>query len=124
MADFIQAQTLGDRVRQARIAKGLSLRDLAGRLDLAPSYLSDIENDRRIPSEEVLKGLSKELELEFDDLMALAGRFGDRADRYLKRNPTAGRLFRRLSDANLGEQELQQLLRQAEQLRKKRDAKS
>ncbi|SRR6266542_5959761 len=124
MADSVEAQTLGDYVRQARIAKGHSLRDLAARLDLAPSYLSDIENDRRVPSEEVLKGLSRELALDFDQLMAFAGRFGDRADRYLKRNPTAGRLFRRISEANLDEQELKKLLHQAEQIRKKRDARS
>jgi transcriptional regulator with XRE-family HTH domain len=124
MADSGEAHTLGDYVRQARLAKALSLRDLAAKLDLAPSYLSDIENDRRVPSEEVLRRLSTELELDFDQLMAFAGRFGDRADRYLKRNPTAGRLFRRLSEANLGEQELKKLLHQADLLRKKREASS
>lgn len=124
MADPFEARTLGDYVREARIHKQRSLRDIGASLELAPSYLSDIENDRRVPSEEVLKGLSRELELDFDELMALAGRFGHRAERYLKRNPTAGRLFRRLSEANLGEQELKKLLHQAEQLRKKREAQS
>ncbi len=95
---------------------------MAAKLELAPSYLSDIENDRRIPSEEVLRGLSKELKLEFDELMALAGRFGNRAERYLKRNPTAGRLFRRISEANLGEEDLKRLLREAEEMRQRKEA--
>ena len=122
MADSFEAQTLGDHVRDARISQGRSLRDVASKLELAPSYLSDIENDRRIPSEEVLRGLSKELKLEFDELMALAGRFGNRAERYLKRNPTAGRLFRRISEANLGEEDLKRLLREADEMRKRKEA--
>lgn len=115
MADRITS--LGDQVRAARISAGLSLRELAKRLDGAtPSYLSDIENDRRVPSEKVLSSLSQILQLDFDELMAAAGRFGEDTDRYLRREPTAGVLMRRLSQHNLGRDELESLLNQADRL--------
>lgn len=114
MAD--RNETLGDRMRAARVAAGWSLRDLAKRVDKTPSYLSDIENDRRVPSEDTLRDLSQILNLDFDELMAAAGRFGEDADRYLRRQPAAGVLLRRLSQQNLDRDAIEQLLRQAERL--------
>lgn len=117
-------QTLGDLIREARVATKRSLRDVAKTLEIAPSYLSDIENDRRVPAEEILRKMAALFSLDYDDLMARIGRFGERAERYLKRHPAAGVLFRQISDANLPDDALKQLLRQAEQLNKKRDQKS
>jgi transcriptional regulator with XRE-family HTH domain len=113
--------TLGQQIRDARVEAGLSLRELARRLDRAPSYLNDIEYDRRVPSEVVLRQVASELNLNVDRLLAAAGRVGEGAEEYLKTNPTAGVLFRKVSDAGLGETELQQLLRQAERMINKRD---
>lgn len=110
------SESLGDVLREARGRADLSLRDLAKKLGITPSYISDIENDRRVPSEEVLGQLAGALGLELDELMAKAGRVGDQAERYLKRNPTAGVLFRRISDKGLKEDELQKLLRSVEKL--------
>lgn len=109
-------ETLGDYVRAGRVAAGWSLRNLATRVDKTPSYLSDIENDRRVPSEETLRDLSRLLQLDFDLLMAAAGRFGEDADRYLRRQPTAGLLLRQLSVQNADREDLEYLLKQAEQL--------
>jgi len=117
----MQDGTLGDTIREARIARKRSLRDLAKALKITPSYLSDIENDRRIPSEDVLRSIADLLELEFDDLMALAGRFGEDAERYMRRHPTAGALFRRISEEKLSEEALQRLLKQAERLGKDKE---
>jgi transcriptional regulator with XRE-family HTH domain len=116
-------ETLGDRVRRGRVEAGLGLRELARRLEKTPSYLSDIENDRRVPSEQVLGAISKELDVDFDELMGLAGRFGEEAERYLRRSPAAAMLFRRISASRLGERELGELLQKAEQLSRKRGAK-
>jgi len=110
--------SFGDRVREARLGKHLGLRELAKMLDIAPSYLSDIENDRRVPSEEVTRGIAKILDLNFDEMMAAAGRFGAEAERYLKKNPMAGALFRRISEGRFEEGQLQKLLDQAERLGK------
>ena len=47
--------TLGEQVRRAR--GPLGLRELARRIGITPSYLSDIEHDRRRPSEATWKAL-------------------------------------------------------------------
>ena len=41
------------------------------------------------------------LELDFDELMAKAGRFGEDADRYMRKHPTVGVLFRQLSESSM-----------------------
>lgn len=116
-------ETLGDVVRDARLRRGLGLRQLASIIQKTPSYLSDIENDRRVPAEDVLSDLARELSLDFDELMSLAGRFGEQAERYLKRQPEAARLFRRISAANLPADDLRKLIDAAEDLaRNKGDA--
>jgi len=115
-------QTLGEIIREARLAKEKSLREVSKLLEITPSYMSDIENDRRVPSEEVLRNITNLLGLDFDHLMALAGRFGDNADRYMKKQPVAGVLFRRISENNLQEDELRELLRRAEELGRKNES--
>jgi len=119
MANTRNAKTLGETIREARTPKG-SLREFAKKLDITPSYLSDIENDRRVPAEDVLRRIADLLGLDFDELMAKAGRFGEDADRYMRRHPTAGVLFRQLSDSNLADDDLAKLLKKAEELAKKR----
>jgi transcriptional regulator with XRE-family HTH domain len=114
----VDNRTLGDCVRDARTAKDVGLREVAKRLGVAPSYLSDIENDRRTPSEDVLRALSRELALDFDELMARAGRVGEQAERYLRRVPTAGVLFRRISERNLSPEEVGRLLQEVDRLDK------
>jgi transcriptional regulator with XRE-family HTH domain len=115
MADT-DGRSLGEVLRSKRVETDVSLRDLAKRLGLAPSYLSDIENDRRVPSEDVLQRIAAELNLKFDDLMARAGRFGDDAERYMKQHPTAGALFRRISDKRLPDEDLKRLLTTVERM--------
>jgi transcriptional regulator with XRE-family HTH domain len=113
--------TLGQQIRDARVAAGLSLRALARQLEVAPSYMNDIENDRRVPSESVLIRIAAELGLDADLLLAAAGRVGEGAREYIKANPTAGVLFRRVSGAGLDEQGLKKLLEQAEKMITRRD---
>jgi transcriptional regulator with XRE-family HTH domain len=113
--------TLGEVIRKARVATGRSLREFARALDITPSYQSDIENDRRVPSEEVLKKIAELLSLNYEELMALAGRFGEDAERYLRRHPTAGALFRKLSETNAPEDVLRKMLQEAEELERKKE---
>jgi transcriptional regulator with XRE-family HTH domain len=108
--------TLGDIIREKRVELDLSLRELSKKLDLTPSYLSDIENDRRVPAEEALGQIASVLKLDFDLLMARAGRFGDDALRYMKRNPAAGVLFRRLAEQQAPGDVLDKLIQQSETL--------
>jgi len=108
-------RSLGEILREARAAKGLSLRAIAGQMDITPSYLSDIENDRRVPAEEVLGRLAGLLSLDADDLMAQAGRFGEKAEKFARQQPLAVKLFRRISSANLPATDLQEMINEVEQ---------
>ena len=113
--------SLGDLINSSRVNKLLGLRALARTLDIAPSYLSDIENDRRVPSEEVLRRISEVLDLDFDMLMREAGRLGKAAEQYIQDNELAGRLFRRIADSQLGREELENLLTSLDRLEKQED---
>jgi hypothetical protein len=53
--------------------------------------------------------------------MALGGRFGEDAERYLRRHPTAGALFRKLSETNAPEDVLRKMLREAEEFERKKE---
>lgn len=123
MADRAQ-ETLGELIRRARTEREMRLRELARRLKRTPSYLSDIENDRRVPAEDVLRGIASELDLDFEHLMALAGRFGSDAGRYLRRTPAATTLFRRIQEQNLSDEEIRLLIAGVDELRPPAEPKS
>ena len=66
---------LGKHIRKLREDCGLSLRELARRAQISPTYLSRVENGiERNPREIVLRGLSKHLGCSSDLLLHLAGR--------------------------------------------------
>ena len=73
MNDEIQ---FGQYVRNAREASKVSLRKFAEKIEVTPTYLSKIERLEitNPPSEQVIRLMAKELKLDFDDLMILAGR--------------------------------------------------
>jgi transcriptional regulator with XRE-family HTH domain len=104
-------RTIGDVIHDARAKLKLSLRDVTKELDITPSYLSDIENNRRVPSEEVLRKLADFLKLDYDDLMARAGRFGEDAVRYMMKTPAAGVLFRRLAEEKASGETVEDILK-------------
>jgi transcriptional regulator with XRE-family HTH domain len=118
VAHSLTRPSLGQWLRAARIAKGRSLRELARNLQLTPSYLSDIENDRRVPAEQVLRNMAAELDVSFDELMALGGKLGDQAERYIKDVPQAATLFRRISEMQLTPEELDHLRRVVDRLKR------
>jgi transcriptional regulator with XRE-family HTH domain len=106
-------RTLGEVIHDARTNLKRSLRDVTKELDITPSYLSDIENNRRVPSEEVLSKLGTLLNLNYDDMMARAGRFGEDAVRYMMKTPAAGLLFRRLAEERATGETIEKLLKLA-----------
>ena len=108
--------SLGDIINRARVDKRLGLRALARELDIAPSYLSDIENDRRVPSEAVLRKMSQVLDLDFDVLMQQAGRLGEHAEQYLRQHQLAGQLFRRIANSQLDQEGLEKLLTNVDEI--------
>ncbi len=112
-------ETLGTYIRRARVRLGINLRELASRLAITPSYLSDIENDRRVPAHAVLEAISQHLGLDLNELLARAGRLDPETQEYLRRSPAAIRLFRRIAAHGLDEADLARLERNVDKLRKR-----
>ena len=61
--------TMGDRLRQARRARGLSLRGLAEVVGVSPSLISQVETGRAKPSVNTLYALATELGISLDVLL-------------------------------------------------------
>ncbi len=60
--------TLGQRIRAAREARGLTQADLATRAKVAQAYLSYLEQDQREPSLSIAARIARELESPLDEL--------------------------------------------------------
>ncbi len=61
---------IGSRIREARLASGMSLRELARQLGVSPSFVSQLENDKSQPSVATLYMMSQLLGLSLDGLFA------------------------------------------------------
>ena len=61
-------KTFGERIRELREEKDLSVRELAKRLKVSAPFLSDVELGRRHPSEEVLARMAKNLDTMVEEL--------------------------------------------------------
>jgi transcriptional regulator with XRE-family HTH domain len=65
---------IGDRLRVARAARGLSLRGLADRLGVSPSLISQVERGLAKPSVNTLYAMARELEVSLDELLFVDAR--------------------------------------------------
>lgn len=62
---------LGERLRAARNAKGVSLRSVAAAIGVSPSLLSQIENGKTNPSVDTLYALVQQLGLSVDAMLGI-----------------------------------------------------
>jgi transcriptional regulator with XRE-family HTH domain len=69
--------TLGGTVRSLRLQKRLTLRELAQRIGVSPTYLLQIEKNERRPTSERIHSLAAALDFAPDTLHILAGRIPD-----------------------------------------------
>ena len=61
ICDMKAATHLGPEIRRLRLLAGSTLRGLAARVEVSPAHLSDIEHDRRRPSEKLLRRIAHQL---------------------------------------------------------------
>jgi transcriptional regulator with XRE-family HTH domain len=111
---------LGKLITEARLARSLSLRELARRIGKSPAYLVSLEQAGESPgaSEDTLTALAVELELDRDVLLALAQKT---PKDLVPRSPTQIALYRLIRDLPFGKQEeLRRQLERAARLRKDR----
>lgn len=59
----MEEEKLGSIIKQKRINGGLKQVELAEKIGISRTYLSDIENNRYIPSTKLLFKINKELQL-------------------------------------------------------------
>jgi HTH-type transcriptional regulator, competence development regulator len=94
-------QSFGELIRQARKDKGLSQRELAKLIGLNFTYLSKLENDRADypPKEDVIRSLGKNLDLNEEELIFLAGRIPQHDEDFIKQHyKVMPALFRRMQE--------------------------
>src|SRR5437879_6107045 len=69
-ASLLEAPSeLGTRIRAVRLRKGIGLRELARRLDLSPSLISQIETGKIRPSVRTLYALASEFGVTVDEVL-------------------------------------------------------
>ncbi len=66
-------ETLGALLRAERLAKGLSLRELAARTRVSNAYLSELERGRHEPSLGVLRAIASALDAPLGPMLVRAG---------------------------------------------------
>ncbi len=77
MAEDERAEHLGEIIRRQRELSALSMRQFADLVGISNPYLSQIERGLREPSERVLEGIAKSLQVSVATLRAQAGLAAD-----------------------------------------------
>lgn len=72
--------TTGEKIRLARINKGLTQAELAERMNVSFPNISKWERDVRKPKVETIVRLAKALDVRFEDIAVLEDTADDRAD--------------------------------------------
>lgn len=107
---------VGAQIRQARLARDLTLTDLARQVFVTKSYIGDFERGDRTPPEDLMRRICAVLDLDPELLLAAAGRLSVATRAYLRTHPTAGVLLHHMVAARLDEDTLQPLLALVEDL--------
>lgn len=68
------SNSFGSRIRELRYHKGIGIKKLAPDLGVDYSYLSRLENEKALPSAEIVERLSKYFNHDKDELMLLANK--------------------------------------------------
>jgi transcriptional regulator with XRE-family HTH domain len=87
---------LAEIVKNARIARSWSLRDLGERLGVTPAYVADIEANRRQPSSDLKERISSVLGIPQNDLDAADNRLTPELKEWIESTPQLGQALRSL----------------------------
>jgi transcriptional regulator with XRE-family HTH domain len=109
MTDERSKKTLGSELARLRTKAGYTVRGFAKILDISPSYLSDIERDRRRPKQELLRRMVKALEhagADFEDLDSLNPRVELDLLRWADETPEVRQMLRTVKDSSRDPREI------------------
>jgi PTS system nitrogen regulatory IIA component len=91
----------GKMLKEKRMNAGLSLRELAGRVDISPGYLSDLENEKVAPpTEKRILEMARALGIEKDELLKAAEKVDPEVAKYVAQEPRAADFLRMAKDKN------------------------
>ena len=97
--------TFGEKVRELRKGKNLTLRQLAAKVKVNFTYLSKIENQKlsfgEYPSEDLIRKLGKVLGGDEDELLLLAQKIPEEIKKRVIERPDAFRKFAKLDDEEM-----------------------
>ncbi|MFC1724240.1 NTP transferase domain-containing protein [candidate division KSB1 bacterium] len=110
-----KTKTFGDYVRTLRLSRNIGQRELARIIRISPSYLNDIENNKRYPPrKEVIDKIGIALEANLEHLYDLAGEVKNDVPydivEMLKDNTETKRLLRTLKKTGTVDIELKEIL--------------
>ncbi|MBC8466072.1 helix-turn-helix transcriptional regulator [bacterium] len=118
-----EQERFGDVIHEARLCMrpALSLRKLAGRLGIAPAYLSKIENNLdRPPSAKVVEKMAENLNLDKIALLKKANRVPSDWDDTFKEDNRAPDFLRVAKESGLSPLELEKLIKDNQAKKSKR----
>lgn len=109
-------------INEKRRAKGFTLRGFADMVGIAPSYMSDIEKEKRnAPTEDILDAISKVLELSNDEYITMLDLAANSKNEiakditsYVKENSNVRVALRRAKELNYGEEEWIRIIEELE----------
>lgn len=105
-------KTLGQKIRELRQERDLSLRELATRIGVSSAFMSDVELGRRNPSDKHMEAVAHVLETPLEDLQKCDTRPPLREfQRATLADPGYSFAFRQIIDRNISSEELLQFIR-------------
>lgn len=112
-------KTLGQRIRELRQEKDLSLRELAAKIGVSSAFMSDVELGRRNPSDQHMAAIARVLETSLEELQQFDTRPPLREfQRATLSDPGYGIAFRQMMERNISSEELLQFIRERDQRRR------
>lgn len=109
-------QSLGGTIRKLRLKAEITLRELARRVEVSPAHLSDIEHGRRMPSDDLLRRIVRELNdvgAAYVELRILKPQLEDDLERWVTESSEVRQLLREAKDSGRSAREMLDRLRRA-----------
>lgn len=120
MRQRMEPAQFGQRIRQLRVDRELTLREFARMLDLSPTYISQVEQCKfSPPTEPRVRQMAVLLQQDCDELLALAGHVSEDLPEIIRAQPREMASFLRAA-RGLSADDMRALERQAKQLQTKK----
>jgi transcriptional regulator with XRE-family HTH domain len=113
-------ETFGAFIRREREAKGLSLRDMAKKIKVSPTFLSKVETEDWKPGEDKLRKIAEIIGCDADELLARAGRVPSELSEIIRQHPHRHQMTALLrTTKGLSAEDMAKLVRQAQKAKDK-----